>query len=188
MLLEDIETFKNHLVVTERREGLTHMVVRRYSDGVEHTINFNDPAYVCNAGTNPEWDSDKLRYGYTSLTTPQSIFEHDLNTRADKLLKQQEVIGTFNPQDYASERIRVKARDGALVPVSMVYHKGTALDGSAPLLLYGYGSYGITVEPRFSSARVSLLDRGFVFAIAHIRGGEGKWVASGTRKGRWNTR
>lgn len=190
VLLEDIETFKNHLVVTERREGLTHMVVRRYSDGAEHTMHFNDPAYVCFAGTNPEWDTDKLRYGYTSLTTPQSIYEHDLNTNTDLLLKQQEVIGTFNPQDYTSERIRVKARDGALVPVSMVYRKGTALDGSAPLLLYGYGSYGITVEPRFSSARLSLLDRGFIFAIAHIRGGEDlgrEWYEDGKMENKMNT-
>ena len=190
VLLEDVDAFRDHLVLSERYQGLTHLVVRRLSDGKEHEITFNDPAYVCYTGVNPEWDSDKLRYGYTSLTTPSSVYEHDLNTNRDTLLKQQEVVGAFDARNYTSERIEVKAKDGELVPVSIVYRKGTRLDGSAPLLLYGYGSYGINVEPVFSSSRLSLLDRGFVFAIAHIRGGEElgrEWYESGKLEHKMNT-
>lgn len=190
VLLEDVDTFKDHLVISERREGLTHLRIRRLSDGREHEIRFNDPAYVAYSGTNPEWDTDKLRYGYTSLTTPSSVYEHDLNAATDVLLKQQEVLGTFNAADYASERIWVPARDGAQVPVSLVYRKGTKHDGSAPLLLYGYGSYGHSIDPTFSSGRLSLLDRGFVFAIAHIRGGEelGRaWYENGRMEHKMNT-
>jgi oligopeptidase B len=142
-------------------------------------------------GTNPEWDTDKLRYGYTSMTTPSSVLEHDLNeVGEDILLKQQEVLGTFAASDYASERIWATARDGVKVPVSLVYRKGTTLDGKAPLLLYGYGSYGNSIDPGFSSARLSLLDRGFVFAIAHIRGGEemGRdWYENGRMEHKMNT-
>lgn len=190
VLLEEVEVFRDHLVITERREGLTHLRVRRLSDGREHEIAFNDPAYVAYGGTNPEWDARVFRYGYTSLTTPSSVYEHDLGTERNTLLKQQEVIGPFKPEDYVSERIWAPARDGARVPVSLVYRKGTALDGSAPLLLYGYGSYGHSIDPTFSSARLSLLDRGFVYAIAHIRGGEemGRdWYESGKMEHKVNT-
>lgn len=190
VLLEDVDTFRDHLVITERREGLSHIRVRRLSDGKEHEILFSDPAYVAYSGTNPEWDTDKVRYGYTSLTTPGSVYEHDLNTATDTLLKQQEVIGTFKREDYASERIWAPARDGVKVPVSIVYRKGTKLDGSAPLLLYGYGSYGNSIDPTFSSARLSLLDRGFVYAIAHIRGGEElgrNWYENGKMEHKVNT-
>jgi oligopeptidase B len=190
VLLEDVEVFRDHLVFSERREGLTHLRVRRLSDGREHEIAFNDPAYVAYSGTNPEWDSRKLRYGYTSLTTPASVFEHDLDANASELLKQQEVVGAFNSSDYASERIWAPARDGVQVPVSIVYRKGTPIDGSAPLLLYGYGSYGNSIDPTFSSSRLSLLDRGFVFAIAHIRGGEemGRdWYDNGKMEHKVNT-
>ncbi|HRH37761.1 MAG TPA: prolyl oligopeptidase family serine peptidase, partial [Flavobacteriales bacterium] len=136
------------------------------------------------------WDTDKLRYGYTSLTTPGSVYEHDMNANTDVLLKQQEVIGDFKQENYVSERIWAPARDGAKVPVSIVYRKGTKLDGSAPLLLYGYGSYGYSIDPTFSSARLSLLDRGFVYAIAHIRGGEelGRaWYDNGKMEHKMNT-
>ncbi|HPF89112.1 MAG TPA: S9 family peptidase [Flavobacteriales bacterium] len=190
VLLEDVDAFRDHLVLSERREGLTHLVVRRLSDGREHEIAFNDAAYVCYTGTNPEWDTDRLRYGYTSLTTPNSVYEHDLNAATDRLLKQQEVVGSFDAKNYTSERIWVPAGDGEKVPVSVVYRKGTRLDGSAPLLLYGYGSYGISVEPMFSSSRLSLLDRGFVYAIAHIRGGEElgrEWYESGKMEDKMNT-
>lgn len=190
VLLEDVETFRDHLAITERREGLTHIRVRRLSDGQEHEIAFNDPAYVAYSGTNPEWDTDRLRYGYTSLTTPASVYEHDLNANRSELLKQQEVVGTFSSADYVSERIWAPARDGAKVPVSIVYRKGTPIDGTAPLLLYGYGSYGNSIDPTFSSARLSLLDRGFVFAIAHIRGGEelGRaWYDNGKMEHKLNT-
>ncbi len=190
VLLEDVEAFRDHLVITERREGLTHLRVRRLSDGREHEIAFTDPAYVAYGGTNPEWDARVFRYGYTSLTTPSSVYEHDFATQRNTLLKQQEVIGTFTPADYASERVWVNARDGARVPVSIVYRKGTPLNGTSPLLLYGYGSYGYSIDPTFSSARLSLLDRGFVYAIAHIRGGEemGRdWYDNGKMEHKLNT-
>ncbi len=190
VLLEDVDAFRDHLVFSERTEGLTHLRIRRLSDGQEHEIAFNDPAYVAYTGTNPEWDTDKLRYGYTSLTTPSSVYECDLNTRATTLLKQQEVVGSFRAGDYASERIWATARDGEKVPVSIVYRKGTPLNGTSPLLLYGYGSYGHSIEPTFSSARLSLLDRGFVYAIAHIRGGEemGRdWYENGKMEHKMNT-
>ncbi len=190
VLLEDLDTFRDHLVFSERKEGLTHIRVRRLSDGREHEIQFHDPAYVCYTGTNPEWDTDKLRYGYTSLTTPNSVFEHDLNTGEQVLLKQHEVLGDFDPANYVSERIWVPARDGARVPVSLVYHRNTPRDGTAPLLLYGYGSYGHSIDPMFSSARLSLLNRGFIFAIAHIRGGEelGRpWYDNGRMEHKGNT-
>ncbi len=190
VMLEDVDIFKDHLVLSEREQGLTHLRIIRLSDGHEHEIAFNDPAYVAYTGTNPEWDTDRLRYGYTSLTTPNSIFEHDLNTAQDTLLKQQEVVGDFDATLYASERLWANAKDGARVPVSIVYKKGTRRDGSAPLLLYGYGSYGITVDPTFSSTRLSLLDRGFVFAIAHIRGGEDlgrAWYEQGRMEHKTNT-
>lgn len=190
VLLEDVDVFKDHLVFTERHDGLTNIIVRKLSDGKEHAIAFKDPAYVCSTGINPEWDSNKLRYGYTSLTTPNGVYEHDLNTAADTLLKQQEVVGAFDAKNYVSERIWVDARDNVKVPVSIVYRKGTSLNGTSPLLLYGYGSYGVTIEPTFSSARLSLLDRGFVYAIAHIRGGEelGRdWYETGKMEDKMNT-
>lgn len=190
VLLEDLDAFRDHLVISERREGLTHLCVIRLSDGHEHELRFNDPTYVAYTGTNPEWDSDRLRYGYTSLTTPSSIFEHDLNKGTDVLLKQQEVLGDFDASQYGSERVWVTAADGARVPVSLVYRRDTPRDGTAPLLLYGYGSYGHSVDPMFSSARLSLLDRGFIFAIAHVRGGEelGRaWYEQGRMEHKVNT-
>lgn len=191
VLLEDVDVFKEHLVFSERREGLTHLRVRRLKDGREHEISFNDPAYMAYTGTNPEWDSRTLRYGYTSMTTPSSVYEHDMEAPGeDRLLKQQEVLGEFSASDYTSERIHVKARDGAMVPVSIVYRNGTPLDGRSPLLLYGYGSYGHSIDPGFSSARLSMLDRGFIFAIAHIRGGEElgrEWYEKGRMEHKMNT-
>ncbi|MFZ1686059.1 MAG: S9 family peptidase [Flavobacteriales bacterium] len=190
VLLEDVDLFKDHMVVSERQLGLVHLRVRKLSTGVEHEITFNDPAYVAYSGTNPEWDSSVLRYGYTSLTTPGSVFQHDLNTNTDTLLKQQEVVGGYDPGDYTSERVWATAKDGTRVPISLVYKKGTAINGSAPLLLYGYGSYGSSMDPTFSSARLSLLDRGFVFALAHVRGGEDlgrAWYDDGKMEHKVNT-
>ena len=169
VLLEDVDLFERWMVISERSEGLMRLRVRTFATGEERMIPFNDPAY---GGTNPEFESDKFRYGYTSLTTPAGVYEYDLATGQSILLKQQEVLGDFDASRYASERIWAPARDGARVPVSLVYRKGTRRDGSAPLLLYGYGSYGISMDPSFSSNRLSLLERGFVFALAHIRGGE----------------
>jgi len=190
VLLEDVDVFRHHLVLTERRMGLVHLRVIATDTGKEHEISFHDPAYLAYSGTNAEWNTAKFRYGYTSLTTPASVFEHDLNTGTDILLKQQEVIGEFKAEEYTSERLWAVAQDGVRVPVSLVYRKDTALEGMAPLLLYGYGSYGINVEPMFSSARLSMLDRGFVFAIAHVRGGEelGRaWYEQGRMEHKMNT-
>jgi len=172
VLLEDAEVFREHLVITERRNGLAHLRILPLAGGEEHEITFHDPAYVAFGSVNPEWDTCKFRYGYTSLTTPSSIHEHDMASCQDRLLKQQEVLGDFDPSRYVSERIWAVAKDGARVPISVVHRRDLAMDGRAPFLLYGYGAYGINVEPSFSSARLSLLDRGFVLGLAHVRGGE----------------
>jgi oligopeptidase B len=173
VLLEGIDIFKNHMVVSERENGLNNLRIIKWGDQSEHFIQFDDPAYTAYTSTNPEFDTEILRFGYTSLTTPNSVYDYNMNTREKELLKRSEVMDpSFKPKNYLSERIFVTARDGAKVPVSIVYRKGTKRDGSAPLLLYGYGSYGSTIDPYFSSVRLSLLDRGFIFAIAHIRGGQ----------------
>jgi oligopeptidase B len=190
VLLEDAEVFRDHWVLTERINGLAHLRIHCISTGKEHEVRFNDPDYVAYGATNPEWDSRKFRYGYTSLTTPTSIFEHDLSSGRDRLLKQQDVLGGFDASRYVSERIWATANDGARVPISLVYRRDTELHGKAPLLLYGYGAYGINVEPAFSSARLSLLDRGFVLALAHVRGGEelGRaWYEGGRMEHKENT-
>ncbi len=191
VLLEDVDVFKHHLVFSERQDGLTHLRIRHLASGKEHEIAFHDPAYMAYTGTNPEWDTEVLRYGYTSMTTPSSVYEHRLDGAGqDVLLKQQEVLGDFDAGRYTSERIWVSARDGVRVPVSIVYRKDTPVDGTAPLLLYGYGSYGYSLDPGFSSARLSLLDRGFIYAIAHIRGGEelGRaWYENGRMEQKMNT-
>ncbi len=190
VLLEDAEVFRGHVVLTERTQGLVHLRVLRNGTNEEHEITFHDPAYVAYGGTNAEWDTDRFRYGYTSLTTPTSVYEHNMATGWNRLLKQQEVVGDFAPGNYISERIWAVAQDGTRIPISLVHHRNTAMDGRAPLLLYGYGAYGINVEPVFSSARLSLLDRGFVFAMAHVRGGEelGRaWYEGGRMEHKMNT-
>lgn len=190
VLLEDVDLFKGHMVINERQDGLTRLRVRDLASGVERAIPFNDPAYVAYGGTNPEYDSTLFRFGYTSLTTPAGVYEYDLLTGGTTLLKQQDVLGDFDPSRYTSERLWATARDGARVPISVVYKKGARIAGGAPLLLYGYGSYGISMEPGFSSNRLSLLDRGFIFAIAHIRGGQelGRaWYESGRTQHKLNT-
>ena len=170
-LIEGIELFKNFMVVEERTIGLNHLRVINQSDKSEYYIPFNDEAYSCWTGVNPEYDTEVLRMGYTSLTTPTSIFDFNLRTRDNKLMKQQEIVGGYNPALYESKRLTVKARDGKEVPISLVYKKDL-FNNENPLLLYAYGSYGHSLDPYFSSVRLSLLNRGFVFAIAHIRGGE----------------
>lgn len=173
VFLEGAELFTKYLVLEERSNGLTKLRVRPwYKPESEHYISFKDPAYMAYISTNKEIDSDTLRYGYTSMTTPNSVFDYEMDSRETKLMKQQEVIGSFNPDDYISERIFADGRDGTKIPVSIVYRKGYKKDGTRPLLLYGYGSYGVNMDAYFSSQRLSLLDRGFAFAIAHIRGGQ----------------
>ncbi len=191
VLLEGIEIFKDYLVAEERNAGLTRVRIIPWNEPAnEHYIAFSDPAYAVYLSSNVEFDTPVVRYVYTSLTTPSSVYDYDMLNRTSVLLKQQEVIGSFNPVNYTSERIFVSARDGASVPVSLVYHKGFQKNGSAPLLLYAYGSYGASMDAYFSSSRLSLLDRGFVFAIAHIRGGQEmgrEWYENGKLLNKKNT-
>ncbi|WP_304343097.1 S9 family peptidase [Chryseobacterium koreense] len=173
VLLEGFEIFKNYLVLEERREGLLQIKIIDNKNNTSHYLPFSDPTYTAYIGLNLEFDTEKLRYGYTSLTKPSSTFEYDMKQKTTKLLKQQEVLGgKFFAENYISERIWAKARDGKKVPISLVYHKDTRKSAETPLLLYGYGSYGHTVDASFSNVRLSILDRGFIYAIAHIRGGE----------------
>ncbi|MGL4631145.1 MAG: S9 family peptidase [Leadbetterella sp.] len=173
VFIEDIEVFKNHLVVTERKEGLINIRIIDQKTKKEHYLEFNDPAYDAYLGSNPEFDTNKIRFVYSSFTTPSSTYDYDMNTK-DKVLKKQQAVlgGKFLSSNYKSERIYVTGRDGVRIPVSLVYHKNTKLDGTTPLLQYAYGSYGYSMDVTFSSTRLSILDRGFVFAICHIRGGQ----------------
>jgi len=191
VLLESIEIFKDYLVVQERKEGLYHLRVIPWDNGAEHYIDMGEEVYTAYISTNPEFDTRWLRYSYSSMTTPNSVFDYDLETRERKLMKQDEVLGgDFDPANYEARRIYASADDGKKIPMSVVYRKGTELNGQNPTLLYGYGSYGITMDPRFSSARLSLLDRGFVFAMAHIRGSQvyGRpWYEDGKLLNKMNT-
>ena len=172
VLIEGIDTFKDFLVVTERKNGLIQLRVRHLTDNSEHYVDFGEAAYSAHSGSNPEYDTKNLRYIYTSLTTPSSVFDYDMVTHKKELKKQQEVVGGYSKEEYVTERLYATAGDGTKVPISLVYKKGTKKDGTAPLLLYAYGSYGYSMDASFSSGRLSLLDRGFVYAIAHIRGGQ----------------
>lgn len=171
--LEGIEIFKDFYVLEERTNGLTNLRIKSWNNNDEHYIEFNDPAYMAYTSSNPEYNTDVVRFGYTSLTTPNSVFDYNMKTRERELLKQTKVLDdNFSPDNYVSERHYATARDGVKVPISLVYKKGMELNENNPVLLYGYGSYGNSIDPYFSSVRLSLLDRGFVFAIAHIRGGQ----------------
>jgi len=176
VLIEDFELFREHLVVVERRAGLLELEVRRWDGGEPHTVAFPDPAYVAYPRDNVELDTATLRYVYASMTTPATVYDYDLDARTQLMRKQTEVLGGFDPANYVSERRWAPARDGVEVPISLVYRKHAGADegrsGPRPLLLYAYGSYGSSIDPSFSAARLSLLDRGFIFAIAHVRGGE----------------
>jgi len=171
VLLEGMDLFDDYLVLAERMKGLVRLRVRPWQ-GEEHYIDFGEEAYAVFPTSNHEPGTELLRLNYTSLTTPGTIYDYNMKTREMTLLKRQEVVGDFDPENYHTERLFATARDGVQVPISLVYRKGFKKDGTAPLLLYGYGSYGASMDPGFNSARLSLLDRGFVFAIAHIRGGE----------------
>ena len=172
IFIEGIDLFKDHMVISERKEGITQLRIRPWDGKNEHYIEFGEESYTTGTGINPDFETDLLRLDYTSLTTPNTTYDYNVKTKKLTQLKQQEVIGTFNAAEYASERKMVKAQDGTMVPLSIVYKKGFKKDGTQPVLLYGYGSYGYSTDPYFSSARLSLLDRGFGFAIAHIRGGQ----------------
>ena len=172
IFLDNFELFKDYLVLNERKGGLRQLRVVSWKDKQEHYLKFEEPAYTATIGTNREMDTPLLRYNYTSLATPPSTFEYDMSTRTETLLKEQPVMGVFDKHDYVTERVFVKSRDQKFIPMSIVYKRGTKLDGSAPLLQYAYGSYGFSQDPTFSAARLSLLNRGFVYALCNIRGGQ----------------
>jgi oligopeptidase B len=171
VMLDDIDTFKDFWVVTERDKGLKRLRLFDYATGMDHYIAFDEAVYSANATSNAEYATDKLRFAYQSFITPRSVFDYDVAKRSRTLLKQQPVLGGYKPEEYQSESITAIAKDGTRVPISLVYRKSLRKGGPQPLLLYGYGSYGIPMDVNFRSSRLSLLDRGVVFAIAHIRGG-----------------
>ena len=190
VLLGPFELFRDHLVIQERREGLSRLRVRPWSGAGEHDIAFDETVFDAYLSVNREPDTHLLRFGYESLTTPTSTYDYDMARRTRALLKQEEVLGGFDTSHYQAERLTVTASDGEEIPVSLVSRAGISRDGSHPLLLYGYGAYGICVDPTFNSARLSLLDRGFVFAIAHIRGGQDlgrRWYDDGRLGRKRNT-
>ena len=173
VLLEDIDLFNNHLVITERKTGLRRIEIRPWKGENSHYIEFEDEAYSLYSSTNLETNTNKFRYSYSSMTTPNSVIEYDMNSKEKIILKETEVLGgKFDKNNYVSLRVWAPARDGKKIPISLVYRKDMYKNGENPLLLYGYGSYGITNNASFSSVRLSLLDRGFVYAIAHIRGSQ----------------
>jgi oligopeptidase B len=171
VMLTGIELFAKHLVVLEREDGLPQMRVANLETGEAHRVEFPEPAYSAWPTENYEFDIKLFRFQYQSLITPPSVFDYDLDSRERTLLKQTPVLGGYDPANYCSERLHATAADGTRIPLSVVYRKGRARDGSAPLLLSGYGAYGIPLPVTFSSRRLSLLDRGFVVALAHVRGG-----------------
>lgn len=190
VLLEGIDEFKDFIVLTERRNGLTQLTIQSLADGKEHVLDFGEPAYAAWPGANPDYNSSILRYQFTSLVTPSSTIDYNMATREKKLKKQAEVVGGYNAADYVTERLYATAKDGTKIPISIVYKKGFEKNGKAPLLLYGYGSYGNSIDAYFGSGRLSLLNRGFAFAIAHIRGGQEmgrQWYDDGKLMKKMNT-
>ena len=190
VLLQGLEEYKDFIVINERKDGLVKMRIRNLNDNSEYYIDFGEAAYAANFGANPEYNSSILRFRYTSLTTPVSTYDYNLKTKEKVLMKQQEVLDGYNPSDYTTERLYATAKDGTKIPISLVYKKGFKKDGSAPLLLYAYGSYGASTDANFNSTRLSLLNRGFAFAIAHIRGGQEmgrQWYEDGKLMKKKNT-
>ena len=191
VFLESVDYFKDFLAVQETKEGLANIRIIRSADRSEHQMEFEEPAYYAGLGYNPAFDTQILRYSYTSLTTPNSTFDYNMDTREKTLMKEQPVLGDFDKNNYTTERFMVPARDGKKIPMSIVYRKDMfKKDGTSPGWIYSYGSYGYSTEPTFSSTRLSLLDRGFVYAIAHIRGGQemgGEWYEDGKMMNKKNT-
>lgn len=189
IFVQDFDLFRSFLAVNERSQGLMNIRVQRWGEA-PFRLTADDPAYIMALGSNPELDTTRLRYVYSSLTTPATTFDYDIADGSRVLLKREPVLGDFDPANYVSEFIWAPARDGQRIPVSIVYRKGTPLNGTAPLYQYGYGSYGLSMEPAFSSSRLSLLDRGFVYAMAHVRGGQElgrRWYDTGRLEHKWNT-
>ena len=190
MFLEGISLFQNFAVISEREAGLTQLRVYDFATEKSHSVTFPEPSYSVGLGGNPEFDTDTIRFVYTSLVTPPSIFSYKPATKERTLLKATEVPGGFDAKNYISERIEATAPDGVKVPISLVYKKGLVKDGKAPLFLYSYGSYGLSTDATFSSGRLALLDRGVVFALAHIRGGSDlgrQWYIDGKLMKKKNT-
>ncbi|HEX5134133.1 MAG TPA: S9 family peptidase, partial [Thermoanaerobaculia bacterium] len=190
VMLEGHDLFASHLVLYERVEGLRRFRVTDLASGASHSIDFPEPVYAAFSGENPEFEARVFRFRYQSLVTPESVFDYDMVTRERTLRKQTEVLGGYDPSQYASERLRARSSDGTSIPISIVYRKSVKRDGRSPMLLTGYGSYGVSSNPTFSSNRVSLLDRGVVCAIAHVRGGGEmgkKWHDQGRMFAKKNT-
>ena len=190
VMVEALDVFEDFYVLLEREDGLPYIRVSQFAEGKSHRVAIDEPVYALHPGTNEVFSTPVYRFGYESLTTPDSVFDYDVRSRARSLVKQVEVLGGYDPAAYQSERLWATAQDGTRVPVSVVYKKGVAKDGSAPMLLVGYGSYGYPYPTGFSHARVSLLDRGMVYAIAHVRGGGelGKpWHDQGRMDDKMNT-
>ena len=188
--LDGIDVFAGHIVLFERAEGLCRIAVRRMADGVTHVIDQPEAVSTVYPDANLEFDTPTLRFGYTSLVTPRSVYDYDMEDRSRELKKQQPVLGGYDPAEYVTGRLWAMAPDGTRVPISFVHRRGLALDGTAPALLYGYGSYEISIDPTFSPLRLSLLDRGFVFATAHVRGGGEmgrRWYEDGKMVRKTNT-
>lgn len=191
VLLEGVDIFRDYLVVEERSNGLNKIQIRPWNGEGAYYLPFESETYTAYTTTNPDFDTDVLRYAYQSLTTPSSVIDFNMKTKEKKVLKEQEVLGgKFDKNNYVEERVWATATDGTKVPISMVYRKGMKKDGSNPFLLYAYGSYGASMDPYFSTTRLSLLDRGFIYAIAHIRGGEDlgrQWYEDGKLLKKKNT-
>ncbi|RYG04820.1 MAG: S9 family peptidase, partial [Chitinophagaceae bacterium] len=188
--LNTMEVFDKFLVISENRNALSELRVISLADMTEHYISFDEKAYSAGIGVNPEFNSQTLRFSYTSMTTPASVYDYDLVKRSRELKKQTAVLGSFKQENYEADRLWATGRDGTKIPVTIVYKKGLKKDGKAPLLLYAYGSYGFSMSPGFSSNNLSLLDRGFVYAIAHVRGGMelGRaWYDNGRMQNKKNT-
>ncbi|WP_299526795.1 S9 family peptidase [uncultured Lutibacter sp.] len=191
VLLEDISIFKDFLVVEERTNGLNKIRIMYWDNSEDYYLPFDEETYSAGVYFNPEFDTNVIRYGYNSMTTPSSVIDFNVDTKRKEIKKEQQVLGgKFNKENYKSERLWATAIDGTLIPISIVYHKNTEINANTPLLLYGYGSYGITIDAGFSTTRLSLLDRGFIFAIAHVRGSEylgRKWYDNGKLLNKKNT-
>ena len=191
VLIEDIEIFKDYLVINERENGLNKLRIMSWDKSEDYYLPLSSETYTTYIGNNPDFDSCLLRYGYNALNTPGSVIDYNLKTKESEIKKEQQVLGgTFKKENYETKRIWAIAKDGVKIPISLVYKKGLKLDGSNPLLQYAYGSYGSTVDPSFSSIRLSLLDRGFVYAISHVRGGEylgREWYENGKLLTKKNT-
>ncbi|MDF4222810.1 S9 family peptidase [Maribacter huludaoensis] len=191
VLLEDIDIFKEYYVLSERENGLNKIRIIRWDGADEYYLPFESETYTAYVGSNPDFDTEVLRYSYNSMSTPSSVIDFNMRTKEKEIKKEQEVLGgLFHKENYKEERLWASARDGEKIPMSLVYRKDTVINENTPILQYAYGSYGSTIDPYFSTVRLSLLDRGFVFAIAHIRGGEylgRKWYETGKLLKKKNT-